>query len=47
MTVHELVIPKNDFVMGIEYVYEGVAILGLRLKMFLQGFRDGWDSDQA
>ena len=47
MTVHELVIPKNDFVMGIEYVYEGVSILGLRLKMFSQGFHDGLGSDQA
>lgn len=38
MSVQELVIPKHDFVMGIEYLYEGTAILGVRIKMFFAGF---------
>ena len=38
MSVQELTIPKHDFVMGIEYLYEGTAILGVRIKMFFAGF---------
>ena len=38
MTVHELVIPKGDFVVGIEYIYEGPAILGVRVRMYFAGF---------
>jgi len=38
MTVLEFVVPKDDFVMGIEYLYEGANILGIRIKCFLSGF---------
>jgi len=38
MTVIEFVVPKDDFVMGIEYLYEGANILGIRIKCFLSGF---------
>ena len=38
MTVHEFVVPKDDFVMGIEYLYEGSATLGVRIKTFFGGF---------
>jgi hypothetical protein len=38
MSVHELVVPKHDFVMGLEYIYEGTSILGIRVKLFFAGF---------
>lgn len=38
MKVHELVLSREEFVVGLEYLYEGVAILGLRVKLHFGGF---------
>lgn len=38
ITIHELVVPKDDFIIGLEYLYDGAAMLGVRLKLFLNGF---------
>ena len=38
MRVHELVLAKEDFVVGVEYAYEGVSILGLRLRQYFGGW---------
>lgn len=36
--VQELVVPKDDFFVGLEYLYDGVAIVGVRLKLHFGGF---------
>jgi hypothetical protein len=36
--VHELTIPREEFVVGLEYLYEGISILGLRVKLHFSGF---------
>lgn len=38
MRVYELVLAKEDFVVGVEYAYEGVSILGLRLRQYFAGW---------
>lgn len=38
MHVEELIVPKDEFVVGVEYLYEGAAIMGLRFRLF----REGW-----
>lgn len=38
MKMHELTVPKDDFVLGIEYLYDGFTILGLRAKLHFGGF---------
>lgn len=38
MTVHEISIPLDDFVQGLEYLYEGSSIMGIRLKLW----KGGW-----
>ena len=34
----ELVVPKDDFFVGLEYLYDGVATVGVRLKLHFGGF---------
>ncbi len=38
MTTIEFVVPKDDFVMGVEYVYDGPSILGIRFRCFFSGY---------
>lgn len=38
ITIHEIMIPKEDFVMGVEYMYEGAMMMALRLKLFFGGW---------
>eukprot|EP01032_Pedospumella_encystans_P010080 gene10080-11812_t len=38
LTTHEFLIPKDDFLAGVEYLYDGDVMVGLRLKLFFGGF---------
>eukprot|EP01033_Poteriospumella_lacustris_P015028 gene15028-10748_t len=38
MTVQEIVVPKDDFVVGVEYLYDGAAMVAVRCRFF----RGGW-----
>ena len=37
LSVQEFVIPKDDFIVGVEYMYEGAMTVAIRLKMFIGG----------
>eukprot|EP01039_Chlorochromonas_danica_P007135 gene7135-7888_t len=37
-SIQETVIPKEDFVIGVEYLYDGPTIVGIRLKLFHGGY---------
>ena len=38
MKTYELVVPRDEFVMAIEYAYQGVSILGVRLRQMHAGW---------
>jgi len=38
LSTHDFVIPKEDFLAGVEYLYDGDVMVGVRLKLFFAGF---------
>lgn len=38
LVVHEFTIPKDDFVIGVDYLYDGPVIVGIRLKLLSAGY---------
>ncbi len=38
ISVQEITIPKDDFVIGVEYLYDGPTIVSIRLKLLQNGF---------
>ena len=46
ISLTEVKIPKYDFIIGVEYYYDGAAIQGIRFKLFFGGFTK-WSGGKA
>ena len=46
MTTHDINIPAEEFVVGMEYYYEGSVLMGLRLQLFFGGWSN-WVGGRA
>lgn len=38
ISIHEFKIPKDDFLIGVEYLYDGIVMVGIRLNLLNSGY---------